>query len=140
MAGKLSILVPFKLRKSGKVNQVSGPIGSVGSSVFFPFKWKIFQNISIFENFAVPVLGGKSENSGNFQKNQRKWMEKSYCIRKTPKFLACGALKYTILKGFQFQNGRFWSKIAPEGREKNWGRKFFHFRKTKKKTLVTVNA
>ena len=33
-------------------------------------------------------------------------------------------------------NVNFQRKIAPEGREKNWGRKFFRFRKTTKKNTV----
>ena len=38
-----------------------------------------------------------------------------------------------------YQNQSNLAKIAPEGRENFWGRKYFRFLKSKKKSLVTAS-
>ena len=107
---------------------------------FFPKFWKNFQNFSVLEILEMYVLEKISEHFPKLQTNREKMKRNSYCKRKIPKNFACGALKYRFIKGNCLQNANFQRKIAPEGREKNWDRKFPRFRKTNKKTLTRGQA
>ena len=103
-------------------------------AVFF-LKVKPLKKSKYFR-FGENILGWPKKNREIFGKFSEKWLEIKgqfvFEVRNTKK----NRLRRAIMKENTIklhQNRPNLAKIAPEGREKIWGRKYFRFLKTKKK-------